>query len=88
VTPGRAATLAICRRALANRPKIILADEPTGNLDPSTAAMVFRELIDLIQHTGVAALIATHNLDLARSMHRVLRLDGGLLHEARPADVA
>jgi lipoprotein-releasing system ATP-binding protein len=75
-------------RALANRPKIILADEPTGNLDPSTAAMVFRELIDLIQHTGVAALIATHNLDLARSMHRVLRLDGGLLHEARPADVA
>ncbi len=75
-------------RALANRPKIILADEPTGNLDPSTAAMVFRELIDLIQHTGVAALIATHNLDLARRMHRVLRLDGGLLHETRPADVA
>ena len=75
-------------RALANQPKIILADEPTGNLDPSTAAMVFRELIDLIQHTGVAALIATHNMDLAKRMHRILRLDGGLLHETRPADVA
>jgi lipoprotein-releasing system ATP-binding protein len=75
-------------RALANQPKIILADEPTGNLDPSTAAMVFRELIELIQHTGVAALIATHNMDLAKRMHRILRLDGGLLHETRPADVA
>jgi lipoprotein-releasing system ATP-binding protein len=75
-------------RALANSPRILLADEPTGNLDPSTSALVFRELIELIHHTGVAALIATHNLDLARRMHRVLRLDNGLLHEARPADVA
>jgi lipoprotein-releasing system ATP-binding protein len=75
-------------RALANRPRILLADEPTGNLDPSTAAMVFRELIELIQHTGVAALIATHNMDLAKRMHRILRLEGGLLHETRPADVA
>jgi len=74
-------------RALANTPKILLADEPTGNLDPDTSARVFRELIDLIQHTGVAALIATHNLQLARSMHRVLRLENGLLHETRPADV-
>jgi lipoprotein-releasing system ATP-binding protein len=74
-------------RALANAPRIVLADEPTGNLDPGTAALVFRELIALIEHTGVAALIATHNMDLARGMHRVLRLEDGLLHEARPADV-
>jgi lipoprotein-releasing system ATP-binding protein len=74
-------------RALANQPRILLADEPTGNLDPSTSAMVFRELLALIEHTGVAALIATHNLDLAKRMHRVLRLEDGLLREARPADV-
>jgi lipoprotein-releasing system ATP-binding protein len=75
-------------RALANAPKILLADEPTGNLDPGTSALVFRELIELIQHTGVAALIATHNLELARRMHRVLRLEHGLLNETHPADVA
>ena len=75
-------------RALANRPRLLLADEPTGNLDPHTSALVFRELIELIRHTGVAALIATHNLDLARRMHRVLRLEDGLLHETRAADVA
>jgi lipoprotein-releasing system ATP-binding protein len=74
-------------RALANAPKILLADEPTGNLDPSTSALVFRELLSLIEHTGVSALIATHNMDLARSMHRILRLEDGLLREARPADV-
>jgi lipoprotein-releasing system ATP-binding protein len=74
-------------RALANAPKILLADEPTGNLDPGTSALVFRELLDLIQHTGVAALIATHNLELARSMHRVWRLENGILHETRPLDV-
>jgi lipoprotein-releasing system ATP-binding protein len=75
-------------RALANKPRILLADEPTGNLDPSTSALVFRELIELIRHTGVAALIATHNLELAASMHRVVRLEDGLLQETRPADVA
>lgn len=75
-------------RALANTPKILLADEPTGNLDPGISALVFRELLALIEHTGVAAIIATHNMDLARCMHRVLRLENGLLHEARPADVA
>jgi lipoprotein-releasing system ATP-binding protein len=74
-------------RALANAPRILLADEPTGNLDPGTAALVFRELIELIQHTGVAALIATHNLQLAKRMHRVLRLDNGTLHETGPAEV-
>jgi len=68
-------------RALANHPRLILADEPTGNLDPHTADHVFEALIHLIRHTGVAALIATHNLDLARRMDRVLRLDDGILIE-------
>ena len=74
-------------RALANAPNIVLADEPTGNLDPETAAHVFHELLGLISHTGVAALIATHNFDLARRMHRVLRLDNGMLYEIDPAAV-
>ena len=74
-------------RALANGPRLLLADEPTGNLDPTTSALVFRELLELIQHTGVAALMATHNLELARSMHRVLRLEHGMLVETNPATV-
>jgi lipoprotein-releasing system ATP-binding protein len=74
-------------RALANHPRLILADEPTGNLDPETSAHVFHELLELIQHTGVAALIATHNLDLARRMHRILRMQNGVLVEASPASI-
>ena len=74
-------------RALANQPRLLLADEPTGNLDPETSAHVFHELLELIQHTGVAALIATHNLDLASRMHRVLRLQNGVLVEANPASI-
>jgi lipoprotein-releasing system ATP-binding protein len=74
-------------RALANAPKLLLADEPTGNLDPHTSAHVFHELIELIRHSGVAALIATHNLALAKRMHRVLVLDGGRLQEVAPASV-
>jgi lipoprotein-releasing system ATP-binding protein len=74
-------------RALANAPKLLFADEPTGNLDPETAAHVFQELLHLIEHSGVAALIATHNLDLARRMHRVLVLQNGVLVEANPATV-
>ncbi|HEY7670361.1 MAG TPA: ABC transporter ATP-binding protein [Hyphomicrobium sp.] len=68
-------------RALANGPKLILADEPTGNLDPHTAEHVFEALIHLIHTTGVAALIATHNMELARRMDRVLRLEEGILIE-------
>jgi lipoprotein-releasing system ATP-binding protein len=68
-------------RALANGPKLILADEPTGNLDPHTADHVFEALIHLIHSTGVAALIATHNMELARRMDRVLRLEDGILIE-------
>jgi lipoprotein-releasing system ATP-binding protein len=74
-------------RALANAPKLLLADEPTGNLDPTTSAHVFHELLELIRHTGVAALMATHNLALARRMHRVLRLEQGMLIETNPATV-
>ena len=68
-------------RALANGPSLLLADEPTGNLDPPTAERVFAELIGLIRQTGLAALIATHNLEIARRMDRVLRVEDGLLVE-------
>ena len=71
-------------RALANHPKLLLADEPTGNLDPATADLVFVELVNLIRQEGVAALIATHNMELARGMDRVLRLEGGRLNEIDP----
>lgn len=74
-------------RALANEPRLLLADEPTGNLDPHTADHVFDALIHLIRTTGVAALIATHNLELARRMDRVLTLDNGLLVELDPASL-
>jgi lipoprotein-releasing system ATP-binding protein len=68
-------------RALANGPRLILADEPTGNLDPHTAEHVFDALIQLIHTTGVAALIATHNLELAGRMDRILRMEDGHLVE-------
>jgi lipoprotein-releasing system ATP-binding protein len=74
-------------RALANAPKLLLADEPTGNLDPQTSTHVFRELLALIRHSGVAALIATHNLALAKRMHRVLVLEAGRLQEVAPASL-
>lgn len=74
-------------RALANSPKLMLADEPTGNLDPVTSEHVFAEFVGLIERTGVAALIATHNMDLARRMHRVFRMEAGKLIELRPETV-
>jgi len=74
-------------RAVANEPKVLLADEPTGNLDPPTAERVFDQLISLIRRSGVAAVIATHNLDLAARMNRVLRLVDGLLVEEEMAVV-
>jgi lipoprotein-releasing system ATP-binding protein len=64
-------------RALANAPRLLLADEPTGNLDPETAGHVFDMLIGLVRGTKLAALIATHNLDLAARMDRTYRLDAG-----------
>jgi lipoprotein-releasing system ATP-binding protein len=69
-------------RALTNQPRLLLADEPTGNLDPATSETVFSNLRDLVRSTGVAALIATHNLEMARHMDRVLTLRGGRLVEA------
>jgi lipoprotein-releasing system ATP-binding protein len=84
---GEQQRTAICR-ALANQPRLLLADEPTGNLDPKTSDRVFHELVELIAHTGVAALIATHNLKLAACMHRVLRLEDGRLVEVSPSAVA
>jgi lipoprotein-releasing system ATP-binding protein len=83
---GEQQRTAICR-ALANRPRLILADEPTGNLDPKTSELVFQELIGLFRSEGVAALIATHNLELARRMDRVVALDSGLLIEISPQAV-
>ena len=64
---------------MANAPRVLLADEPTGNLDPATSAQVFEVLLALARDTGLAALIATHNLDLAARMDRRLRLDRGQL---------
>ncbi len=73
---GEQQRVAICR-ALANSPSVLLADEPTGNLDPQTAAEVFALLLKLVREQGVGALIATHNPELARRMDRTLRLDAG-----------
>jgi lipoprotein-releasing system ATP-binding protein len=72
-------------RALANRPRLLLADEPTGNLDPATSQSVFEALQRLVKDTGVAALIATHNMELAGHMDRVFALKAGHLEE-RPAE--
>jgi lipoprotein-releasing system ATP-binding protein len=66
-------------RALANAPQLLLADEPTGNLDPKTSEVVFDSLYRLVRSQGVAALIATHNLELARHMDRVFALRDGRL---------
>ena len=69
-------------RALANHPKILLADEPTGNLDPRTSGGVFDALLALVRDEGVAALVATHNHELATRMSRTLVLDQGKLSPA------
>lgn len=75
---GEQQRTAICR-GVANAPQLLLADEPTGNLDPSTSEFVFQELVELIRRQGVAALIATHNMELAQRMDRVLRMHEGQL---------
>jgi lipoprotein-releasing system ATP-binding protein len=66
-------------RALANRPSLVLADEPTGNLDEATADIVFAEFLSLVRNEGSAALVATHNERIAGKMDRVLRLHEGVL---------
>jgi lipoprotein-releasing system ATP-binding protein len=75
---GEQQRVAFCR-ALANEPALLLADEPTGNLDPDTSDRVFDTLMALVRDTGLAAVIATHNLDLAARMDRQVRLTGGTL---------
>ncbi|MCU9840106.1 ABC transporter ATP-binding protein [Ruegeria sp. WL0004] len=78
---GEQQRVAFCR-ALANAPRLLLADEPTGNLDPATSEQVFDALLELVRGTGLSALIATHNMELAARMDRVLRLDDGRLTPA------
>ena len=73
---GEQQRVAFCR-ALANAPRLLLADEPTGNLDPEISDRVFGALMGLVRETGLAALIATHNLELAARMDRRLHLDAG-----------
>lgn len=75
---GEKQRVAFCR-ALANKPKVLLADEPTGNLDPGTSETVFAALMDLVRASGMSALIATHNIELAARMDRRVRLDAGTL---------
>ncbi|HAB38741.1 MAG TPA: ABC transporter [Rhodobacteraceae bacterium] len=75
---GEQQRVAFCR-ALANGPSLLLADEPTGNLDPETSDQVFDILLELVRGTGLAALIATHNLSLAARMDRTLTLKNGQL---------
>ena len=75
---GEQQRVAFCR-ALANAPKLLLADEPTGNLDPATSDQVFDALMALVRGTGLSALIATHNLELAARMDRQIRLSDGQL---------
>jgi len=77
---GEQQRVAFCR-ALANSPKILLADEPTGNLDPETSDQVFAALMELVRETGLSALIATHNHELANRMDRVVRMEAGQLTE-------
>ena len=72
-------------RALANGPRVVLADEPTGNLDPVTSASVFEALFELCRKEGVAALVATHNMELARFMDRVFALKDGHLAQRQSA---
>ncbi|MHA3914858.1 ABC transporter ATP-binding protein [Halovulum sp. GXIMD14793] len=75
---GEQQRVAFCR-ALANQPEVLLADEPTGNLDPDTSDTVFAAMTQIVRETGLAALIATHNLDLAARMDRILYLRNGVL---------
>lgn len=78
---GEQQRVAFCR-SLANKPSLLLADEPTGNLDPGTSERVFAALMELVRSTGLTAVIATHNLDLAARMDRTVRMDQGRLSPA------
>jgi len=75
---GEQQRVAFCR-ALANEPRVLLADEPTGNLDRETSARVFEALMELVRETGLSAIVATHDTELAARMDRVVRLEDGRL---------
>ena len=75
---GEQQRVAFCR-AVANEPKILLADEPTGNLDEKTSDTVFNALLSLVESSGMAALIATHNENLVKKMNRHIKLKSGKL---------
>ncbi|MCF2905485.1 ABC transporter ATP-binding protein [Octadecabacter sp. CECT 8868] len=75
---GEQQRVAFCR-SLANKPRLLLADEPTGNLDPGTSDRVFDALMELVRSSGLSALIATHNLELAARMDRTVKLEAGLI---------
>jgi lipoprotein-releasing system ATP-binding protein len=75
-------------RALANDPKVLLGDEPTGNLDHATAESVVGILVDLVRRAGLAALVATHNLDLARRLDRIVALESGRLRQGHAGSPA
>ena len=77
---GEQQRVAFCR-ALANSPRLLLADEPTGNLDTETAEQVFDVMTGLVRETGLAALVATHNMQLAAKMDRIVHLGAGYLTE-------
>ncbi len=79
---GEQQRVAFCR-ALANKPSLLLADEPTGNLDPDTSERVFDALMSLVRDTGLAAVIATHNLELAARMDCMVRMNAGTLAPAK-----
>ena len=68
-------------RAMANAPRLLLADEPTGNLDEANGRLVINTFLELAREAGVAALVATHNIDLARQLDRMVRLEDGVLQE-------
>ena len=78
ISGGQQQRVAIAR-AIANTPKLLLADEPTGNLDPQTSEQVFAELLSIVKETGLSALIATHNMELAKKMDRKVMLKEGHL---------
>lgn len=79
---GEQQRVAFCR-ALANKPSVLLADEPTGNLDQETSEQVFGALLDLVKETGLSAFIATHNNDLAYRMNRTMRLSQGVIDQIK-----
>ncbi|AHC73743.1 lipo-releasing system ATP-binding protein LolD [Candidatus Endolissoclinum faulkneri L5] len=72
-------------RSIANLPRVLIADEPTGNLDQQTAYQVFNQLLQIVKSTGLSALIATHNMDLAIQMDRIIECRDGLLVEQKPS---